>query len=164
MGSSSRSAGEKLRDLGWALCGVGALLRRLGGYQWKWLWRYAGPGIVGLTAWAYGIRWWRVVLTAILMAAVATLGFEGAWAKDWRVILLILQGVAAGVALWPLAKPSWRWGATAGICGLAWPGLLALSNNPPHIPHGLVESAWGFIWYGCAAWLIVETGQKTKGS
>lgn len=42
------------------------------------------------------------------MAEVATLGFEGTWAKDWRVILLILQGVAAGATLWPLTKPSWR--------------------------------------------------------
>ena len=104
MGSSSRSVGEKLRDLGWALCGVGALLRRLGGYQWKWLWRYVGPGIVGLTAWAYGIKWWRCALTALLMAAVATLGFEGAWAKDWRVVLLILQGGAAGAAAGPPAR------------------------------------------------------------
>jgi hypothetical protein len=157
MGLRSRFAG-KIRDFGWSLCGIGALFRRLGGFEWKWVWRYLGPAFVGLTAYIYGVKWQRCFLTAILMALVSSLGYEGAWAKDARVFLLIGQGALAGLALLPLVgkKEKGLWGASIVICALSWPALLALSNNPPYIPHGLVESAWGFIWYGCAAWIIVR--------
>jgi hypothetical protein len=147
---------DGIRDLGWSLCGVGALLRRLGGFHWKWLWRYAGPVILGVMAYAYGVKWWRCLITVALMILSNSLGYEGAWAKGVRVLLLIGQGALAGASLWPLTD-SWKGRGVVGvICTLAWPALLALSNNWPYIPHGLVESAWGFILYGCAAWLIVE--------
>lgn len=157
-----------IRDFGWVLPGIGATLRRVGGYQWKWAWRYLGPVVVAGMGMAYGIKWWRALLCAVLMGLVASLGIEGSWAHDWRIFIMAGQGLMAGLALWPLRlrvsrkgwkiRPEWPsaglWLAAAA-CAVSNAGLFWIINVFG-LPHGIYEAGWGFCWYSAAAWLIVQ--------